>query len=136
MWRPIQHETRGFDQTANHPTSFVVEDFQSVKKLERIIVNEYIRFLRLTGDRDTLEPWITDQYFEHYVRTRSSFVAEADAKVVGFILSQPTSYVHNSARENWLEYLPVALAVIPASPSLLPLSYQGTFTWDPCNSQA
>jgi len=38
-------------------------------------------------------------------------VAEIRRKLVGFILTQPTSFVHTAKRELWLEYI----AVRPAS---------------------
>lgn len=82
-------------------------DYRSVKNLERIIVNEYVQFLGQTGQRDDIEPWITPDYFNHYLRNKASFVAVADEKVVGFILAKPTSYVHNAKREIWLEFIAV-----------------------------
>src|SRR3989449_6652239 len=86
-------------------------DFRAVKRIERIIVDEYLHYLRETGEEDTLEPWITPEYFNHYLRDRASYVAEIDGKLVGFILTQPTSFVHSAKRELWLEYI----AVQPAS---------------------
>ena len=86
-------------------------DYGAVKKIERIIVDEYLRYLKETGEEDTIEPWITPEYFNHYVRVRASYVAEIRRKSVGFILTQPTSFVHSAKRELWLEYI----AVRPAS---------------------
>ena len=83
------------------------KDYQAVKKIERIIVNEYLQYLNETGEEDTIEPWITLQYFNHYARTKTSYVAEVDHKVVGFIFAQPTSYIHSVRREIWLEYIAV-----------------------------
>ena len=80
-------------------------DYKAVKKIERIIVDEYIRYLKETGEEDVIEPWITPEYFNHYVRTEASFVAELDSNLVGFILSQPTSYVHGAKKEICLEYI-------------------------------
>jgi len=85
-------------------------DYRAVKKVERIIVDEYLGYLKETGE-DTIEPWITPEYFNHYLRARASYVAEIDRKLVGFILTQPTSFVHSAKRELWLEYI----AVRPAS---------------------
>ena len=82
-------------------------DYQSVKNLERIIVNEYLEFLRETGQQDEIEPWITQDYFNYYMKTKASFVAVVDGTVAGFILAQPTSYVHSAQREMWLEYIAV-----------------------------
>ncbi len=86
-------------------------DYRAVKRIERIIVDEYLSYLRETGDEDTIEPWITPEYFNHYVRVQASYVAEIARKLVGFILLQPTSFVHSAQREVWLEYI----AVQPAS---------------------
>src|SRR5207244_11676145 len=84
-----------------------VRDYRAVKKLERVIVDEYLGYLKETGEEDTIEPWITPEYFNHYVRARASYVAEIARKLVGFILVQPTSFVHSAQREIWLEYIVV-----------------------------
>jgi len=86
-------------------------DYRAVKKMERIIVDEYLAYLKETGEEDRIEPWITPEYFNHYVRAQASYVAEIARKFAGFILVQPTSFVHGARREVWLEYI----AVQPAS---------------------
>src|SRR3989454_12740510 len=86
-------------------------DYRAVKKIERIIVEEYVRYLRETGEEDTIVPWITPEYFNHYVRAQASYVAEIRRKLVGFILVQPTSFVHSAKRELWLEYIAVRPAI-------------------------
>jgi ribosomal protein S18 acetylase RimI-like enzyme len=86
-------------------------DYEAVKRIERIIVDEYLAYLRETGEEDAIEPWTTTEYFNHYVRAQASYVAEIARKLVGFILVQPTSFVHSAQRELWLEYI----AVRPAS---------------------
>ena len=86
-------------------------DYKAVKRIERIIVDEYLRYLMETGEEDTIEPWITPEYFNHYVRAQASYVAEIARRLVGFILVQATSFVHSAQREVWLEYI----AVQPAS---------------------
>src|SRR5713101_1444519 len=86
-------------------------DYRAVKRIERIIVDEYLAYLRETGEEDTIEPWITPEYFNHYVRAQASYVAVIARKLVGFILVQPTSFVQSAQREIWLEYI----AVQPAS---------------------
>src|SRR2546426_9752856 len=80
-------------------------DYRAVKKIERIIVDEYLRYLKETSEEDTIEPWITPEYFNHYDRAQASYVAEAHRKLVGFILTQPTSLGHTAKRELWLEYI-------------------------------
>ena len=86
-------------------------DYRAVKKLERVIVDEYLGYLRETGEKDTIESWITPEYFNHYLRAQASYVAEIARELVGFILVQPTSFVHSAQREIWLDYI----AVQPAS---------------------
>src|SRR5256885_10379197 len=73
-------------------------DYRAVKKMERIIVDEYLGYLKETGEEDTIEPWITPEYFNHYVRAEASYVAEIARKLVGFILVQPTSFVQCAKR--------------------------------------
>ena len=82
-------------------------DYRAVKKIEKIIVDEYLEYLNETGEKDTIERWVTPQYFSHYVRTGTSLVAETDGKVIGFVLAQPTSYVHRTNSEIWLEYIAI-----------------------------
>jgi ribosomal protein S18 acetylase RimI-like enzyme len=82
-------------------------DYRAVKKIERVIVHEYLVYLKETGEKDTIEPWITPEYFNHYVRAHTSYVAEIDRKIVGFILSQPTSFTHGAKKEIGLEYIAV-----------------------------
>ena len=89
----------------------VARDYRSVKKIERVMVDEYLGYLKEIGEEDPIEPWITPEYFNHYVRAQASYVAEVARKLVGFILVQPTSFVHGAQREIWLEYI----AVQPAS---------------------
>src|SRR5437879_801701 len=91
-------------------------DHRAVKRMERIIVDEYLGYLKETGEEDTIEPWITPEYFNHYVRAQASYVAEIARELVGFILAQPTSFVHSAQREIWLEYI----AVQPASRMSIP----------------
>ncbi len=86
-------------------------DYRAVKKMERVIVDEYLGYLKETGEEDTIGPWITPEYFDHYVRAHASYVAEIARRLVGFILVQATSFVHSAQREVWLEFI----AVQPAS---------------------
>ena len=82
-------------------------DYEAVKEIEKIVVNEYLDYLKEMNEQDTIEPWITPQYFDHYLKTENSSVAEINGKVVGFILAQPTSYLRGAKREVWLEYIAV-----------------------------
>jgi GNAT superfamily N-acetyltransferase len=82
-------------------------DYRAVKKIERSIVDEYLAYLKETGEEDPIEPWINPEYFNHYVRARASYVAEIARKLVGFILAQPTTFIDSAQREIWLEYIAV-----------------------------
>ncbi len=82
-------------------------DYRAIKKIEKIIVDEYLQYLKTTGERDLVGRWITPGYFNHYVKTKTSFVARANEKTVGFVLTQPVSYIHSMRTEIWLEYIAV-----------------------------
>jgi ribosomal protein S18 acetylase RimI-like enzyme len=82
-------------------------DYRAIKKIEKIIVDEYLEYLKRTGERDSIHSWITPGYFNYYVKTKTSFVVRANEKTVGFVLTQPVSYVHSVRREIWLEYIAV-----------------------------
>ena len=71
-------------------------DYRAVKRIEGIIVDEYLANLKETGDDDAIEPWITPEYFNHYVRAQASYIAEVARRLVGFILVQATSFVHSA----------------------------------------
>ncbi len=70
-------------------------------------MNEYVQYLTETSEHDSIEPWITTQYFNHYARTGSSFVAEINGKVAEFILAKATSNIHGPSKQVWLEYVAV-----------------------------
>ena len=82
-------------------------DYGAVKRIEGIIVDEYLGYLKETGEEDTIEPWITPEYLNHYVSSQASYVAEIASKLVGFILVQPISFVRGVQREFWLEFIAV-----------------------------
>jgi ribosomal protein S18 acetylase RimI-like enzyme len=82
-------------------------DYRAVKKIEKIIVDEYLQYLKRTGEQDSVDRWITPGYFNHYVKTKTSFVSKANEKIVGFVLTQPISHVHSIRSEIWLEYIGV-----------------------------
>jgi len=59
------------DQLNGQNTEACSKGYWAVKKIERIIVDEYLRYLKETGEEDTIEPWITPEYFNHYLRSPS-----------------------------------------------------------------
>ncbi len=85
-----------------------IGDYKRVKEIESKGVEEYARYLKETGETDTAAASVNPAYFRHYLKMGSSFVAELDRRIVGYILSQPTSFVHNHKKELWLEYIIVS----------------------------
>jgi GNAT superfamily N-acetyltransferase len=84
-------------------------DYTAVARIEKAVLEEYRQCLRRTGERDEVPSGIRPAYFDHYVRTKSSFVALVDGEVVGFILNQPVSFIDGEKKILWLDYI----AVIP-----------------------
>ena len=82
-------------------------DYGKIREIERASIDEYRCYLKETGQVDTVSYLVTPAYFEHYLKTGSSFVAETGGSIVGYILSQPTSFVHSHSKELWLEYVAV-----------------------------
>ncbi len=82
-------------------------DYRKIREIERASIDEYRCYLKETGETDTVASSLTPAYFEHYLNMGSSFVAEADGRIVGYILSQPTSFLHSGRKELWLEYIVV-----------------------------
>src|SRR2546427_11360118 len=78
-------------------------DYKAVKKMERIIVDEYLGYLKETGDEDTIEPWITPEYFNHYVKGQAGYVAELARRPVGFILVQRGCFVLGGVGGFWVD---------------------------------
>src|SRR2546425_2218030 len=82
-------------------------DYSMIRKIERESIDEYLLHLKKSGERDTAVSSVNRAYFGHYLKMGSSFVAEADGKIVGYILSQPASFLHSHRGELWLEYIVV-----------------------------
>ncbi len=48
---------------------------------------------------------VTRERFDFYLRTRSSFVAEKEGKVVGYVASQAMQFIHGVDSLLWIEYI-------------------------------
>jgi ribosomal protein S18 acetylase RimI-like enzyme len=83
-------------------------DYKPIREIERAGADEYARYLKETGETDTVAPSINPAYFRHYLKMGGSFIAEANGRIVGYVLSQPTSFVHSNKKELWLEYIIVS----------------------------
>ena len=84
-------------------------DYRRIRDIENTTIEEYVRYLEKTGEEDTATRSLTTSLFRHYLKQRSCFVVEVEGLVIGYILCQPTSFVHNRRRELWLDYI----AVVP-----------------------
>src|SRR6059036_2167869 len=83
-------------------------DYKRIREIERAGVVEYARYLKKTGEIDNVALSVNPAYFRHYLKMGGSFVAEAEGTIVGYVLSQPTSFVHSHKTELWLEYIIVS----------------------------
>jgi ribosomal protein S18 acetylase RimI-like enzyme len=45
--------------------------------------------------------------FDFYLRTGSSFVAEENGEIIGYVASQTVSFMHGDDRQLWIEYVVV-----------------------------
>jgi len=84
-------------------------DFEAVSKIQGAMVEEYQDYLRRIKKQDRIRLCVNEAYFDYYVKTGSSFVAEIGHKVVGFVLSQTVNFMHGDERLLWLE----DIAVLP-----------------------
>ena len=50
---------------------------------------------------------VSRDFFDFYLKSGSSFVAEAKGKVIGFVFSQTIEYMHREKRMMWVEYIGV-----------------------------
>ncbi len=85
-----------------------LEDYLTVKDLERVTLNEYRRELKRTRQIDTIGPTVSRSLLAYYSRTGLSFVAESDGKVVGFLLCQPMPHGWDDSKSLWLEFIAVS----------------------------
>ncbi|MDG6902361.1 MAG: GNAT family N-acetyltransferase [Nitrososphaerota archaeon] len=92
-------------------------DYAAVSRIYREAVREYLTSLgKARRDRE-LGPgrrsaWSTlpRGAFGFYARSGSSFVATSRNKIVGFILTQPISWMNMDSKVLWLEYIAVSPA--------------------------
>ncbi len=69
-------------------------DYSAVKKIEQEDLDDYRRYLKRTGQKDTADEFVTPRYFAHYASKETSFVAVGKEGVVGFILTKPIPFMH------------------------------------------
>jgi len=88
------------------------KDYEAFRRLFEEAYDEYLESLRPENPQQYLlerqeRREVTHQRFNSYLRTGSSFVAEEDGKVVGYVASQTINFMHGVDRLLWVEYIVV-----------------------------
>jgi L-amino acid N-acyltransferase YncA len=88
------------------------EDYKSYRKLFDEAYYEYLEGLKqsnLQKYRKELQDRrrVTSSRFDFYVKTGSSFVAEKDGEVVGYVATQTIPFMRGYDRVLWIEYVVV-----------------------------
>jgi len=88
------------------------DDYEAFRGLFEEAYSEYLGFLRHENPQQYLKERrerreVTRARFDFYLKTGSSFVAEEDGKVVGYVASQTINFMHGVDRPLWIEYIVV-----------------------------
>lgn len=88
------------------------KDFEAFKRLFDGAYSEYLEFLRSTSHEQFLEEVeqkeeVTREGFDFYVQAGTSFVAEEDGKVIGYVASQIMPSLCGVNKTMWVEYIVV-----------------------------
>ena len=90
------------------------KDYEALRRLFEEACVEYLEFLKhenpqqyLLERQERME--VTRARFDFYLKTGSSFVAEENSKVVGYVASQTVHFMHDVDRLLWIEYIVVQL---------------------------
>jgi RimJ/RimL family protein N-acetyltransferase len=86
------------------------EDFEPYRRLFDEAYYEYLEALKLSNPsqyRRELQDKrkVTSFRFNFYLKTGSSFVAEKNGEVIGYVASQTINYQHGVDRLLWIEYI-------------------------------
>jgi len=92
--------------------SIEVKDFEVFRRLFEEAYVEYLELLKHKNlqqyQKEKQEKReVTRARFNFYLKTGSSFVAEENGKVVGYIASQTTCFMHGADKLLWIEYIVV-----------------------------
>ena len=90
----------------------VDKDYEAVRGIFKNVYAEYLEFLRLKHPKQYLAERrerreVTRERFNFYLKTGSSFVAEKDGEVIGFVTSQTAQFMHGVDKLLWIEYIAV-----------------------------
>jgi L-amino acid N-acyltransferase YncA len=86
------------------------KDYDAFKRLFTEAYTEYLEFLKHERPQHDLNQErrdVTVPRFTFYLDAGSSFVAEADGEVVGYVASQPVTFMHGADWVLWIEYIVV-----------------------------
>ncbi len=90
------------------------KDYEAFVGLYEEAYSEYLDFLKNENPRQYLlelqeRTWrrTTPKRLEFYLKTGSSFVAEQDREVVGYVVSQTIDFMHGVDKLLWIEYVVV-----------------------------
>ncbi len=88
------------------------KDYESFKILFEQAYEEYLHFLERENPQQFLkEPQkrrkVSRERFDFYCKTGSSFVAEEEGEVIGYVASQTVFFTHGVDRQIWIEYVVV-----------------------------
>lgn len=87
-------------------------DYESFKRLFDEAYSEYLESLKQQNSQQYLRVLkekmeMTRPRFNFYLQSRSSFAAEENGKVVGYVASQTIPFMHGVDRLLWIEYIVV-----------------------------
>jgi len=87
-------------------------DYEHFKRLFEDAYSEYLQSLRLSNPEryqkeKQREIEVTRKRFNFYLETGSSFVAEENGEVIGYVASQTASHMHGVDKLLWIEYIVV-----------------------------
>jgi len=88
------------------------KDYEAFKRLFEEAYVEYLEFLKHKNPKQYLierreRREVTRARFDFYLKTGSSFVAEENGKVIGYVASQTVHFMHGVNKLLWVEYIVV-----------------------------
>lgn len=87
-------------------------DYEAFRRLFEDAYAEYLEFLKVKNPQQYQKERqerreVNHTRFNHYIKTGSSFAAEEDGEVIGYVASQTVSFMHGVDRLLRIEYIAV-----------------------------
>jgi len=87
-------------------------DYEAFRTLFEDAYAEYLEFLKLSNPQQYQKEQqerreVSRARFNFYLKTGSSFVAEENGEVIGYVASQTVPFMHGMDRLLWVEYIVV-----------------------------